>query len=179
MEVTPDSPRREPPSGDPPQTTVLGEAAAALRRHTENRWVEVSDRVVAKAMRATRRSYPIRAQASSGPIQISEQVLVSYLRAAIDGTVPGSALTHVTLEVKGRDELSGVIIQLIAEFGLPLLPVADEVRERAIECLQGLLGPTPTPVSVLPLHVHFTDVVTGPPDAGRPDAAAVRSAGDR
>ncbi len=71
---------------------------------------------------STHRSHPIRAQASGGPIQISEQALISYLRAAIDATVPGTALAHISLQVTGRDELSGVIIQLIAQYGTPLLP---------------------------------------------------------
>jgi len=179
MEMTPDTPRREPPTGDPPEPTALRLAAAALRRHTDERWVEVSDRVVARAMTVTRRSMPIRAQADSGPIQVSEQVLISYLRAAIDGTVPGSAVAHVTLQVRGRDELSGVTVQLIAQYGVPLLPIADEVRLRAIECLEGVLGPTPTPVTVIPLHVHFCDVILGPPGAGPPDAGAAASAGGR
>lgn len=162
MEMTPDMPRREPFPGDPPQASALGLAAAALRRRADERWVEVSDRVVSRAMTVTRRSQPIRAQASSGPIQVSEQVVISYLRAAIDETVLGFALAHVTLQVSGRHELSAVVIQLIAQFGVPLLPVADEVRRLALRCLESVLGPTPTPVTVTSLHVHFSDVIKGP-----------------
>lgn len=76
MEMTPDMPRREPLPGDPPQASALGLAAAALRRRADERWVEVSDRVVSRAMTVTRRSQPIRAQASTGPIQVSEQVVI-------------------------------------------------------------------------------------------------------
>jgi len=158
VEMTAPPPRSEPFTGGPPQPAALKAASAALRAQADQRWVEISDRVLAKAMTATRRSHPIRAQASSGAIQISEQALISYLRAAIDATVPGTALAHISLQVRGRDKLSEVIIQLIAQYGTPLLPIADEVRTRAIQCLHQILGPSATPVTVTHLHIHFCDV---------------------
>jgi len=158
VEMTAPPPRSEPLTGGPPQPAALKAASAALRAQADQRWVEISDRVLAKAMTATRRSHPIRAQASSGAIQISEQALISYLRAAIEATVPGTTLAHISLQVRGRDELSGVIIQLIAQYGTPLLPIADEVRTRAIQCLHQILGPSATPVTVTHLHIHFCDV---------------------
>lgn len=164
MAMTPDDARHgEPLPSGPPIPQVLEAAAADLRRRLDERWVEISDRVVARALTASRRSYPVRAQAASGPVQVSEQVLVSYLREAIDRTVPGSALAHVALEIRGRDELVGVLIQLVGQYGIPLLPVADRVRELAVECLDGLLGPVRTPVTVSTLHVHFAGVVVGDP----------------
>jgi len=159
VEMTAPPPRSEPLTGSPPEPAALKTASAALRAHADQRWVEISDRVLAKAMTATRRSHPIRAHASSGAIQISEQALISYLRAAIDATVPGTALAHISLQVTGRDELSGVIIQLIAPYGTPLLTIADDIRTRAIQCLLEVLGPSATPVTVTHLHIHFCDVV--------------------
>jgi len=160
VEMTPPAPRSEPLTG-PAEPPALKAASAALRAHADQRWVEISDRVVAKAMTATRRSHPIRAQASSGAIQVSEQALICYLRAAIDGTVPGSALAHVNLQVAGGDELSEVTIQLIAQYGTPLLPIADEIRNRAIQCLHEVLGHSATPASATDLHIHFCDVSQG------------------
>jgi len=158
VEMTAPPPRSEPIAGGPPQPAALKTASAALRAQADQRWVEISDRVIAKAITATRRSHPIHAQASSGPIQISEQALISYLRAAINATVPGTALAHISLQARGRDELAGVTIQLIAPYGTPLLPIADDIRTRAIQCLLEVLGPSATPVTVTHLHIHFCDV---------------------
>ncbi len=56
-----------------------------------------------------------------------------------------------------------MIIQLIAPYGTPLLPIADEVRARAIQCLHEVLGPSAAPVTVTHLHIHFCDVVETTP----------------
>lgn len=56
MEVTAPAPLSEPLTGGPPEPTALKTASAALRAQADQRWVEISDRVIAKAMTATRRS---------------------------------------------------------------------------------------------------------------------------
>lgn len=142
---------------------VLRAAAQRLRRQADARWVEVSDRVVAAAMTATRRSLPLRAMAPGGPVHVSEQVVVAHLRAAIDEAVADAATAAVTLEVRDRDALTGVVIQLVARYGRPLLPIADHVRDVTAARLVDLLGPTATTVTVHEMHVHFSDVTTGDP----------------
>lgn len=147
---------------------LLRQAATSLRQRTDPRWVEISDRLLANALTATRRSQPVRAVSPDGPVHISEQVLTTYLRAAIDGAVPGSALARVSIDIHGRDTFAGVTIQLIAQFGVELLPVADRVRELARECLVGLLGDVTPTVDVRTMHVHYCDVVPGDPATSDP-----------
>jgi len=159
------TPEQRSSSGD---ENPIGRAAAELSRQADARWVEISDRVLAKALGATRRSHPVRAQASSGPVQISEQVVITHLRDALDGAVPGSALSHVRIDIEGRDVLAGVAIQLIAQYGRPLLPIAAEIRALATTRLIELLGPVAPPVTVELLHVHFSDVTRQDPYSGEP-----------
>lgn len=58
-------------------------AAAAPRIHADERWVEISDRVLAKALTVTRRSRPSRAANSGGRVKVSEQVLVGSIGEAL------------------------------------------------------------------------------------------------
>lgn len=142
---------------------VLRDAAVLLRERSDQRWVEISDRVLAKALRATRRSHPVRALAPGGPVLVSEQVLVAHLREAIDGQVPGSAVERIHVEVDGRDTFAGVIIEVTAQYGEPLLPIADRIHALATAELTTVLGPVVAQVSVRATHVHFSDVVIGDP----------------
>lgn len=169
MAMRPDTPERESQHRDAPPEHVRIPGTEALRQEAGARWVEISDRVLARALTASRRGLTVRAQTSDGPFWLSEHVLVSFLRDAVDGTVPRSALAQVTLELRGRDELGGVVIQLIAQYGTPLLGLADQIRARALACLDDVLGPARAPRVVTTLHVHFVDVVPDDPQlAHRP-----------
>lgn len=159
MEITAQTPHHEPPDGDPGDWPAQAAAVNGLRDLAQQRWVQISDRVIAGALSATRRSLTIRAEAASGPVQVSEQVLLTYLRDAITQAVPPETLAHITLQIEGRDTLSGVLIQLVAQYGVPLLPLADHVRELTASCVHDLLGPVDMPVTVSALHIHFRDVV--------------------
>ena len=86
MEMNPPPKRPEPPASAR-EDAMLEQAAQSLREHVDPRWVEISDRVLTRALRATRASLAVQARAPSGPIHISEQVLVTYIRDAIS-TVP-------------------------------------------------------------------------------------------
>lgn len=141
----------------------VDQAARAARARRDPRWVEVSDRVLAKALQATRRSFPVRAMTPSGPVSVSEQVLVTYIRDAVQGQVPDAALLHVRIDLAGRDTLAGVTVSLIGRYGVELLPVADRVRDLTAARLRDLLGPVEVPVRVETMHVHFADVVDGDP----------------
>lgn len=166
--MTRSEPERATSSDEPRDDALLQEATSNLRQRADPRWVEISDRVLATALSATRRSHPVRAQANGRSVYISEQVLVAYLREAIDGAVPGSALAHVTIEVHGRHTFAGLTVQLIAQFGVELLPVADQVRELARSCLVELLGDVTPVVDVRTMHVHYCDVVRGEPTTENP-----------
>jgi len=144
---------------------VLRDATALLRERVDERWVEISDRVLTKALAATRRSQPVRAVAPGGPVTVSEQVLVAYLRDAVDGHVPGSAVERIYVEVEDRDAFARVIIEAIAQYGEALLPIADQIHALAASELRALLGPLAPQVSVRATHVHFSDVVLGDPQS--------------
>ena len=151
------------PREDTPEDALLAEAAQSLRARVDPRWVEISDRVLAKVLTATRRSHPVRAAARTGPVHVSEQVLIAYLRDAIDGQVPGSALAGVHVEIEGRDTFSGVTIQVLVQYGRPILPMADRIHEIAAGRLAELLGALAPPVDVRATHVHVSDVTRGDP----------------
>lgn len=138
-------------------------AAESLRSRRDPRWVEISDRVLSRALRATRRSYPIRATTPTGPVHVSEQVLVTYIRDAVQQHVPDAALLRIEIDVVGRDTLGGVTLALVARYGVELLPVADRIRDLTAATLREVLGPVDVPVTVETLHVHFCDVVDGDP----------------
>lgn len=155
----------------PVSTTALAlvqEATLALREQRDPRWVEISDRVLAGALRATRRSNLIRAQGTSGVVHVSEQVLITYIRDAVQVAVPDAALLHVRTDLVGRDTLVGVTLSLVARYGVELLAVADEIRRLTAACLVEVLGPVEVPVGVDLLHVHFSDVVVGDPPHADP-----------
>ncbi|MDQ6716003.1 MAG: hypothetical protein M3Z83_07830 [Actinomycetota bacterium] len=157
---------RAPEVADPAGERAVRRAYLGLRSRLDERWVEIADDVVTTSLTATRRSRPVRAQGTTGPVQISESVLVSYLRDAIDGAVPGSALAGVQLSLGEGHQLVGVLIKLVGQYGLDLIPIADAVRLLAVARLVDLLGPVDTPVTVQALHVHYSDVTKHDPHTG-------------
>jgi hypothetical protein len=152
------------PDDEPTRPTLLTAAANGLRRRADERWVEIADRITAAALAATRRSVPVRARTpGGGEIRIAEQVLVAYLRHALDGGLPRAATTAVTVDVEGRDTFAGVVIQLSVRYGTPLLPLADRARAIAAQALTDLLGSVEPHVDVRTMHVHIADVIQGDP----------------
>lgn len=141
---------------------VLEVAAAQLRDRVEPRWVEISDRILAKVLTATRRSFPVRAVVATGPTWVSEQVLVSYLRDAIHGHVAGSTLQAIHVHLVGRDTFESVTILIAVDYGEVIVTVADEIHRLVARRLDELLGPAAPEVEVRGTHVHVADVV--PPD---------------
>ena len=153
-------PESRPPCARPPSTGPPRRPAGASTR----RWVEVSDQIVATALTARRRTRPLRAEGRSGPVYVSDQVVVSDLRSTIDGAVRGSAVAQVDLEVRQGDQLAGVVVQLVAQYGVALVPMADRVRELTRQRLAELLGPVALPVTVRTMRVHFRDVTIDDPN---------------
>lgn len=148
-----------PPGGGavPGPDPLLLRARDELRATLTDRWVEVADRVVARALTATRRALPIRAEASSGPVHVSEQVLIAHVRAAV-ADVPGCEPTAIVIRNDGRDGYTGVLVAVTARYGVALLPLADQVRDAAARVLRTLLGPVVPPVTVSTMQVHVGDV---------------------
>ncbi|MEO7234784.1 MAG: hypothetical protein ABIW80_05365 [Lapillicoccus sp.] len=167
MDVSNDRPapgRPEAPPEAAARSAALDRAATQSRQRLDARWVEVSDQIVATALTARRRTRPLRAEGRSGPVYVSDQVVVSDLRATIDGAVRGSAVAQVDLEVRQDDRLAGVVVQLVAQYGVALVPMADRVRELTRRRLAELLGPVPLPVTVRTMRVHFRDVTREDPN---------------
>jgi len=136
---------------------MLEQAAQSLREHVDQRWVEISDRVLTRALRATRTSLAVQARAPSGPVHISEQVLITNVREAIS-TVPHVKIQDVVITTEGLDTYVGLTIFISARFGVPLLPLADTIRALANTRLTQLLGPITPPVTVTTMDVHVGDV---------------------
>lgn len=140
---------------------TLSAAAAALRDHIDHRWVEVADAITSRALTASRPSWPVRAQAPGGPLQVAEQVLVAYLRDSID-PIADCEVVNIQVETDG-DHCTGVVIAAAVRYGTELIPLADRVRQVA-ECrLEELLGSVVPPVTVSMIHVHVSDVTRGDP----------------
>ncbi len=169
------TPRQGPDGAGAATSPALVRAATqSLQDRRDPRWVEISDRVLARALRATRRSPLIRARSASGVVHVSEQVLVAYIRDAVDGVVPDAALLHVRTDLVGGDTLTGVTLSLVARYGVELLPAADEIRRLTAACLVEVLGPVDVPVGLDLLHVHFADVIVGDPSHSGPWADPAR-----
>ena len=146
---------------EPEGQALLRTAAADLRSHVEARWVEVADALTSRALRASRPSPPVWAQAPSGPVRVAEQVVVTYLRDRLN-PVAGCEVHNVRLEVR-EERCTGVVIVVVAQFGQRLIPLADDLRTRAESVLAEVLGQDMAPVTVTQMHVHVADVTPGDP----------------
>ncbi|MBA2638416.1 MAG: hypothetical protein H0U77_00150 [Nocardioidaceae bacterium] len=146
---------------DPEGRAMLRSAASALSTHVDERWVEVADALVSRALTTSRPSPPVRASATSGSVLVTEQVLVSHLRASMD-PFPECETVAITIETDG-DSCTGAVIALAVRFGTELIPLADRVRAVVEDQLGRLLGPVVPPVTVSSVHVHVDDVTRGDP----------------
>ena len=83
MAMTPDAggPGAESMSAEQRDLDV---AAQALRDHTDERWVEIADSMLAGVLAKAPPSHPVQGQVGSETFYVSEQVLTSYLLDAID-----------------------------------------------------------------------------------------------
>lgn len=138
-------------------------AAQAYKARADDRWVEIEDRVLARALATTRRSMPVRAASADGPVTVSEQVLVAGIRSAIAG-VRGATPVAIRVHADDQNRYTGVLILIRADYGTTLLPVADEIRELARQALDTLLGPLDPPITVRTMQVHVDDVRATTPD---------------
>ena len=160
MAMTPDAggPGAESMSAEQRDLDV---AAQALRDHTDERWVEIADSMLAGVLATTPPSHPLRGQLGSEAFYVSEQVLTNYLLDAID-TVPDVEVDAIQIHAD-QDRYTGVTILITARHGLALLPVADSIREAAQARLLEVRGQSVPQISVSPMHVHVEDVTPGDP----------------
>lgn len=149
----------EPNQADPTLVpdTHWDAAITASRAHTDARWIQISDRVRTRALRLTRRSLPITAQAPSGPIHISEQVLITYLRATLTH-VPGARLDNITITTGPHNTYTGLTVTISARYDEPQLPIADTMRNLARTRLHDLLGNITPPITITTMDIHINDV---------------------
>jgi hypothetical protein len=140
---------------------ILHTAATELRGHTDHRWVEISGDVLSRVMCVSRPSHPLRAQAPGGEFHVSEQVLVAALQHALD-EVPNCEVTHIQIQADG-ETYAGVTIIATAQYRVPLISLADQIREVASRPLSDILGPITPEVTMSAMHVHIEDVTPGDP----------------
>ena len=162
MALTPDEPHQRPsrPGSGSPGDPLFPRLAEAVRAAGDQGWARASQRVLDRVFAATPGSWPVLAAAPGGPVHISERVLVAHLRVVVRQT-PGAQPRRISAHLDD-DRLTGLIVVIAAEFGRPLIPLADGVRDRVAAELKDLLGPVDPPVGPETIHVHVADVVTSP-----------------
>jgi len=160
MAMTPDAggPGAESMSAEQRDLDV---AAQALRDHTDERWVEIADSMLAGVLAKAPPSHPVQGQVGSETFYVSEQVLTSYLLDAID-PIPDVEVDAIRIHAD-QDRYTGVTILITARHGLALLPAADSIREAAQARLQEVLGQPVPRVSVSSMHVQVEDVTPADP----------------
>lgn len=155
-----------PSTGKRPSARSEAEIALAVEQLGESsrgRAVEIADEVLLRTLRSSQRSLPIRAQASWSFVHISDRVLITALRAAIDSTLRGVAVGKVHLNVDRDETLTSLTIELFVQFGLVLVDVGDGARRICEQVLHDILAHDRVPVRVTTTHVHISDVTAGDP----------------
>jgi hypothetical protein len=170
--MTPRVPRpRRDDDDDQNDDSVLTRAADELHASSSTRWVEVADGVLSAVLSASRRSLPVLVQvAGTGArVSLSEQVIVARLRAALDEHLTHAATARINLEVTRDQRLSQLTVELLARYGAPLVPLADEARGVIrTQLASWTAGDPATTVVVRPAHVHIGDVVADDPHLSDP-----------
>ena len=136
---------------------LLAQAARTLREHTDGGWVALRDDVVATAVRAFRPSAPIRGHLAGGELWVASTVLVAQVRDAVAG-VPDAGTVRITCTTTPHSDLDRVTIELVALYGTPLVPVADEVRRLAAAAVARTLGLVEPPLDRIRVDVSVQDV---------------------
>ena len=146
-------------------------ATGELHARSSERWVEVADDVLSAVLSASRRSMPVLVQVveNGATVSLSEQVVVTRLRAALDAHLTHAATARIHLEVARDQRLRQVTVELLAQYGAPLVPLADEARGVVkAQLATWMTGEPAGAVVVRPAHVHIGDVVTGNPHLNDP-----------
>ena len=140
---------------------LLAQAAATLREHTDSGWVALRDDVVTAAVRAFRPSAPVRGHLPGGALYVSSSVLVSRVRSAVAQVADAGAL-QITCTTTVDDELDRLTVVLVALYGTPLVPLAEQVRSAAATAVAETLGLPDVPLDRVRVDVSVQDVTADP-----------------
>ena len=135
---------------------LLAQAARTLREHTDSGWVALRDDVVA-AVRAFRPSAPVRGRLPGGELSVASTALVARVRDAL-ADLPRAGALRITCTTTPDDDLDRLTVEVVALYGTPLLPLADEVRRRAATAVAETLGLTDPPLARVRVDVSVGDV---------------------
>lgn len=138
---------------------LLARAADGLRRHQDERWDEVSGRVLARLRSIPLRRESVRGIAPSGPFDVSESVVVSHVSASVEAAVPEAVVVAVRLAVTARRALAGVVVEVAVDFASPVGPLADRIRATVLAVLPDVLGAAAGPEAPVPVEVRVVDIV--------------------
>ncbi|WP_456825699.1 hypothetical protein [Cellulomonas sp. P5_E12] len=136
---------------------LLAQAARTLREHTDSGWVALRDDVVAAAVRAFRPSAPVRGRLPGGELSVASTALVARVRDAL-ADLPRAGALRITCTTTPDDDLDRLTVEVVALYGTPLLPLADEVRRRAATAVAETLGLTDPPLARVRVDVSVGDV---------------------
>ncbi|CAN5293566.1 hypothetical protein BH18ACT9_BH18ACT9_00230 [soil metagenome] len=157
----------EMPSGD----STGGAASAGLHARATNRWLEVSGDVLSSLMQVSRRSLPvvISVAEDGATTHLSEQVIVTKLRGALDEAMGDAAAARIHVQADRSNRLQHITVELLAQYGSSLLQIAERAGEiiRQRLNLWAADGRPPT-LEVVSAHIHFGDVVVGSPHLHSP-----------
>lgn len=167
---------------DDTQQHELKQAARQLRERANPRAVQVANDVLSRALASARRSMPIAAHPPYDFLHISDQVLISQLRRAIDQTSHAVAVGRIHLRVETDARLAEITIEVFVQYGQVLLEAADQVRSTTRAAITDNLGPPPaatptataasTPaITIAPTQVHVSDITTNSPHLVNPNDA--------
>lgn len=152
-----------PDDGD---SGMMDAAVQQLRRHTDDRWVEIESDLLARVLATPRTSHPLRALSPAGFFAVSEQVLVAYLHSALDPT-SHCEISAIHLHASG-DVCTAVTVVVTAQYGHSVLDIADALRGRAEGVIASVLGDVRPRVTITDMHVHVDDISRGDPKRGEP-----------
>ncbi|WP_156374098.1 hypothetical protein [Cellulomonas sp. Leaf334] len=139
----------------------LTQAARTLREHTDSGWVALRDDVVAVAVRAFRPSAPVRGSLPGAELFVASTVVVARVGATL-AAVPDVGVLRITCTTTADDDLDRLTVEVIALYGTPLVPLADEVRRLAAAAVAETLGLTDPPVDRIRVDVSVQDVTPDP-----------------
>ena len=140
---------------------LLAQAARTLREHTDSGWVALRDDVVAVAVKAFRPSAPVRGALPGGELFVASTVVVSRVRSAL-AAVPDVGVLRIACTTTADDELDRLTVELVALYGTPLVPVADEVRALAAAAVAETLGLSAPQPERIRVDVSVGDVTSDP-----------------
>jgi uncharacterized alkaline shock family protein YloU len=141
--------------------SALDRAATTLRQHTDRGWVVIRENLFARALAVFRPSAPVRGRHPAGEFFVAADVLVACVREALDA-VPHAGGVRVHCTTDDHHDVEAVTAEIVALYGTPLLPLAQEVRDRVAAALSQALGLVAEQVRDVPIDVGVTDVTDDP-----------------